>query len=146
MVRRRALRLFCFLKKLSGVRTLTMFCLAKNDHRWVTFIFLKTINSDARSCPDELPGESTAQPATHSNALGKCGAENAKCADRSYSTSVQVGPTETRSNTSRSIERAPGPSVDPQEILCTRSIGPVVSSMTPKVLMGLRSEVNNFEK
>ena len=33
----------CFLKKLSGVRMLTTFYLAKNDHRWVTFISLKTI-------------------------------------------------------------------------------------------------------
>ena len=38
---------FCFLKKLSGVRKLTTFYLAaKNDHRLVTFISLKTINSD----------------------------------------------------------------------------------------------------
>ena len=35
---------FCFLKKLSGVRKLTTFYLAKNDHRWVTCISLKTIN------------------------------------------------------------------------------------------------------
>ena len=35
---------FCFLKKLSGVRKLTTFYFAKNDHRWVTFISLKTIN------------------------------------------------------------------------------------------------------
>ena len=34
---------FCFLKKLSGVRTLTTFYIAENDHRWVTFISLKTI-------------------------------------------------------------------------------------------------------
>ena len=34
----------CFLKKLSGVRKLTTFYFAKNDHRWVTFIPLKTIN------------------------------------------------------------------------------------------------------
>ena len=34
-------------EKLSGVRKLTTFYLAKNDHRWVTFISLKTINSDA---------------------------------------------------------------------------------------------------
>ena len=32
-------------EKLSGVRKLTAFYLAKNDHRWVTFISLKTINS-----------------------------------------------------------------------------------------------------
>ena len=36
---------FWFLKKLSGVRKLTTFYLAKNDHRWVTFISLNTINS-----------------------------------------------------------------------------------------------------
>ena len=30
----------CFLKKLSGVRMLTTFYLAKNDHRRVTFISL----------------------------------------------------------------------------------------------------------
>ena len=40
--------LFCFLKKLSGVRKLTTFYFAKNDHRWVTFISLKTINSDLK--------------------------------------------------------------------------------------------------
>ena len=34
---------FCFLEKLSEVRTLTTFYFAKNDHRWVTFISLKTI-------------------------------------------------------------------------------------------------------
>ena len=34
------------LKKLSEVRKLTTFYLSKKDHRWVTFIFLKTINSD----------------------------------------------------------------------------------------------------
>ena len=34
---------FCFLKKLSEVRKLTTFYFAKNDHRWVTFISLKTI-------------------------------------------------------------------------------------------------------
>ena len=37
-----------FLKKLSDVRKLTTFYLAENDHRWVTFISLKTINSDLR--------------------------------------------------------------------------------------------------
>merc|ERR1719506_3453413 len=36
-----------FLKNVSGVRTLTTFYLAKNDHRWVTFISLKTIGVDA---------------------------------------------------------------------------------------------------
>ena len=36
--------LFCFLKKLSGMRMLTTLYLTKNDRRWVTFIFLKTIN------------------------------------------------------------------------------------------------------
>ena len=36
----------CFLKKLTGVRKLTTFYLAKSDHRWVKFISLKTINSD----------------------------------------------------------------------------------------------------
>ena len=35
-------RLFlCFLKKLSGVRMLTTFYAAKNDHRWVSFYFSK---------------------------------------------------------------------------------------------------------
>ena len=34
--------LFLLFEKLSGVRTLTTFYLAKNDHRWVTFISLKT--------------------------------------------------------------------------------------------------------
>ena len=34
------------LKKMSGVRKLTTFFCAKNDHRWVTFVFLKTINSE----------------------------------------------------------------------------------------------------
>ena len=38
---RRVATLFCFLKKLSEVRMLTTFCLAKNDHRWVTFISFK---------------------------------------------------------------------------------------------------------
>ena len=33
----------CFLKKLIGVRKLTTFYVAKNDHRWVTFISLETI-------------------------------------------------------------------------------------------------------
>ena len=47
---RRARAFFCFLKILSGVRMLTTFYLAKNDHRWVTFIFLKTIL-------EELKGE-----------------------------------------------------------------------------------------
>ena len=37
------LRNFCFLKKLIEVRMLTTFYIAKNDHRWVTFISLKTI-------------------------------------------------------------------------------------------------------
>ena len=40
-----ALVLFCFLKNLSGMRMLTTFHVAKNDHRWVTFISLKTINA-----------------------------------------------------------------------------------------------------
>ena len=35
--------LFCFLKNLSEVRMLTTFYSAKNDHRWVTCIPLKTI-------------------------------------------------------------------------------------------------------
>ena len=33
---------FCFLKNLSGERMLTTFYLAKNDHRWVIVISLKT--------------------------------------------------------------------------------------------------------
>ena len=37
--------LFCFLK--SELRILTTFYLAKNDHRWVMFISLKTIESDS---------------------------------------------------------------------------------------------------
>ena len=37
---------FCFLKNLSEVRMLTTFYLAKNDHRWVAFISLKTIKPD----------------------------------------------------------------------------------------------------
>lgn len=37
-------RRFLLLKILSGVRKLTTFYLAKNDHRWVTFIYSKTIN------------------------------------------------------------------------------------------------------
>ena len=40
---------FYFLKKLSGVRKLTTFYPAKNDHGWVTFISLKTINSDLQA-------------------------------------------------------------------------------------------------
>ena len=36
--------LFCFSKKWSGVRMLTTFYLVKNDHRWVTYISLKTIH------------------------------------------------------------------------------------------------------
>jgi len=38
-------RRFLLLRKLSGVRKLTTFYLTKNDHRWVTFISSKTINS-----------------------------------------------------------------------------------------------------
>ena len=49
----------CFLKKLSRVRKLTTFYFAKNDHRWVTFIPLKTINSDLQQarvrCRPRLP-------------------------------------------------------------------------------------------
>ena len=37
-----ALLIFVF-EKLSEVRTLTTFYLAKNDHRWVIFVSLKTI-------------------------------------------------------------------------------------------------------
>ena len=40
--------LFCFLKTLSEVRMLTTFYLAKNDHRWVTFISLNTIKAADR--------------------------------------------------------------------------------------------------
>ena len=44
---------FCFLNNLSELRILTTFYSAKNDHRWVTFIFLKTIyrNSFTAACP-----------------------------------------------------------------------------------------------
>ena len=35
---------FLLFEKLSEVRKLTTFYLAKNDHQWVTFISLKTIN------------------------------------------------------------------------------------------------------
>ena len=45
-VRSRLQFVFCFLEKMSDVRKLTTFYLAKDDHRWVTFISLKTINSD----------------------------------------------------------------------------------------------------
>ena len=38
---------FLLFEKLSGVRKLTTLYLAKNDHRWATFISLKTINSGA---------------------------------------------------------------------------------------------------
>ena len=50
---------FLLFEKLSGVRTLTTFYLAKNDHRWgwVTFISLKTINR-------ELPLQLTVWPAS----------------------------------------------------------------------------------
>ena len=51
--RRRGLHV-CFLKKLSGVRKLTTFYLTKNDHRWVTCVSLKTINSVPPS--SDLPG------------------------------------------------------------------------------------------
>ena len=42
---RRAPTIFCFLKILSEVRILTTFYLAKNDHRWVTFIMLAVSDS-----------------------------------------------------------------------------------------------------
>ena len=45
-------RLFCFLKKLSGVRKLTTFYLVKNDHRWVTLIPLKMIRPHLRQLQD----------------------------------------------------------------------------------------------
>jgi hypothetical protein len=38
--------LFLLFEKLSGVRTLATFYLAKNDHRWVTFVPLKTIKPE----------------------------------------------------------------------------------------------------
>ena len=43
----------CFSKKLSGVRMLTTFYLAKNDHRWVTFISLKTIDAQVSGAAAE---------------------------------------------------------------------------------------------
>ena len=39
---------FCFLEKLSEMRKLTTFYLAKNDHRWVTIISLKTITDGSQ--------------------------------------------------------------------------------------------------
>ena len=59
MVTRRKLVHFCFLKRFSEVRKLTTFYLAKNDHRWVTFISLKTINTiwlaEQSKCSQRLP-------------------------------------------------------------------------------------------
>ena len=46
--------LFCILKKMSGLRKLPTFYFAKNDHRWVTFICLKTINA-SRERPSPPP-------------------------------------------------------------------------------------------
>ena len=40
---RPVLGFLCFLKNLSGLRILTTFYLAENDHRWVPFISSKTI-------------------------------------------------------------------------------------------------------
>jgi len=39
--------LFCFLNNSDVLRILTTLYLAKNDHRWVTFIALKTITENA---------------------------------------------------------------------------------------------------
>ena len=33
--------IFCFLNNLSGLRIVTTFYLAKNDHQWVSFIYLE---------------------------------------------------------------------------------------------------------
>ena len=57
MVTRRKLVHFCFLKRFSEVRKLTTFSLAKNDHRWVTFIFRKTINASRERLEVDLAGE-----------------------------------------------------------------------------------------
>ena len=46
---------FCFLKKLSEVRMLTTFYFGKDDHRWVTFISLKTINAQVSRVANLLP-------------------------------------------------------------------------------------------
>ena len=40
---------FCCLKKLSGVRKLTTFYLAKNGHRWVTFYLARNDQTSRRS-------------------------------------------------------------------------------------------------
>ena len=40
---RRTSLFFCFLNNLSELRILTTFCLTKIDHRWVIYIFSKTI-------------------------------------------------------------------------------------------------------
>ena len=66
---------FCFLKKMSGVRKLTTFYCAKNDHRWATFIPLKTINSGrkARSATSREPSpRPPAAPTPRSPAFRKC--------------------------------------------------------------------------
>ena len=44
---------FCFLEKLSEVRMLTTSYSAKNDHRWVTFISLKTIDAQVSGAAAE---------------------------------------------------------------------------------------------
>ena len=49
--------LFLLFEKLSGVRKLTTFYLAKNDHRWVTFISLKTmtaLGSNKHLCEEDF--------------------------------------------------------------------------------------------
>ena len=46
--------LFLLFEKLSEVRMLTTFYLAKNDHRWVTFLFLKTYFLPGRRCTQSL--------------------------------------------------------------------------------------------
>ena len=57
---------FCFLKNLSEVRKLTTFYLTKNDHRWVTFIPLKTITLASAPPPGaQAGGDLDAHPLVH---------------------------------------------------------------------------------
>ena len=75
---RRHLPRLCFLKKLSGMRTLTTFYLSKNDHRWVIFISLKTINirhilSSVVDCLRVLRLDSGPKPLSADQASPNCG-------------------------------------------------------------------------
>ena len=56
--------LFLLFEKLSEVGMFKTFYLAKNDHRWVTFISLKTINSDLQ-VPAENSGRVLQTPSSH---------------------------------------------------------------------------------